>query len=311
MQTILGSGGVIGTELAKALTKYTKNIRLVSRNPKKVNETDQLFKADLLNKEEVNKAVKGSDIVYITVGFPYSTKVWKQSWPKFMKYAIEACEEHNTKLVFFDNIYMYDANYLNGMTEETPINPISEKGKVRKEVAQLVLDAIEKGKLTALIARSADFFGPNIKNTSMLTENVFKMFEKGKKAYWLGSVAFKHSYTYTPEAATATALLGNTEDAYNQVWHLPSADKTLTGKEILELIAHEMGVKPTFRILSKSFLSFMGIFISIMREVKEMYYQYETDYVFNSAKFNKRFNYTPISFKEGVKEIIKANYSVK
>ena len=36
MQTILGSTGVIGNELAKALPQYTNKIRLVSRNPKKL-----------------------------------------------------------------------------------------------------------------------------------------------------------------------------------------------------------------------------------------------------------------------------------
>lgn len=36
MQTILGSNGQIGHELAKELSKhYTTDIRLVSRNPKK------------------------------------------------------------------------------------------------------------------------------------------------------------------------------------------------------------------------------------------------------------------------------------
>ena len=79
MQTILGSGGIIATELAKELTTYTKDIRLVSRNPKKVNETDQLLKADLLNATEVEKAVEGSEIVYVTIGFPYNAKVWQQT----------------------------------------------------------------------------------------------------------------------------------------------------------------------------------------------------------------------------------------
>ena len=48
-QTILGAGGAIGIELAKALTTYTTDIRLVSRNPKKVNLKDELFPADLTN----------------------------------------------------------------------------------------------------------------------------------------------------------------------------------------------------------------------------------------------------------------------
>jgi putative NADH-flavin reductase len=63
MQTILGAGGAIGIELAKSLRTYTNDIRLVSRNPKKVNETDSLFAADLTRRDEIFNAVKGSEVV--------------------------------------------------------------------------------------------------------------------------------------------------------------------------------------------------------------------------------------------------------
>ncbi|HEY6957139.1 MAG TPA: hypothetical protein VI385_17925 [Flavisolibacter sp.] len=43
MQTIIGSRGAIGIPLAKELRKYTTDIRLVSRDPKKSNEQDELF----------------------------------------------------------------------------------------------------------------------------------------------------------------------------------------------------------------------------------------------------------------------------
>jgi nucleoside-diphosphate-sugar epimerase len=129
MQTILGSGGAIGIELAKALTAYTKNIRLVSRHPEKVNATDELMQADLLIEDEVRKAVEGSSVVYLTAGLPYDKKVWKTQWPVIMTNVIAACKQHQAKLVFFDNVYMYDKNYLSGMTEETPVNPPSEKAK--------------------------------------------------------------------------------------------------------------------------------------------------------------------------------------
>ena len=68
MQTILGSGGAVGVALAKALPHYTSTIRLVSRNPTKVNPKDQLFSADLLQPEEVSQAVLGSEVVYLTAG---------------------------------------------------------------------------------------------------------------------------------------------------------------------------------------------------------------------------------------------------
>ena len=140
MHTILGAGGVIGKELARELKKDQRKIRLVSRNPEKVNPDDELFAADLTKSDEVVKAVKGSDVVYLTVGLPYKAKIWQQYWPIIMKNVIEACKAMNAKLVFFDNIYMYDKDYLNTMDENTPINPPSKKGKVRADIAKMLMD---------------------------------------------------------------------------------------------------------------------------------------------------------------------------
>ncbi|MEN8123476.1 MAG: NAD-dependent epimerase/dehydratase family protein [Bacteroidota bacterium] len=308
MQTILGSGGAIGIELAKALKEYTDEIRLVSRAPKLVNSGDELLSADLLNPDEVKRAVKGSSVVYVTIGFSYNHKVWKQNWPRFIKSVIEACIENNCKLVFFDNIYMYDPNYLDGMTEDAPINPSSKKGKIRVEIAKMIMDNIVEGKLTALIARSADFYGPSVKGNSMLTETVFKPLSQGKKANWMASVKYKHSFTYTPDAGRATALLGNTESAYNQVWHLPTAKNPLTGKEWIESISKEMGVKPEYMVASKFIVHIIGLFIPIMREMPEMMYQYNRDYVFNSDKFEQYFNISATPYMEGIREIVKSDY---
>ena len=308
MQTILGSGGAIGIELAKALNEYSTDIRLVSRNPYKINEPDELFQADLLNPRDVREAVEGSSIVYATVGFPYAYKTWKQSWPVFIKNVIDACMEYKSKLVFFDNIYMYDSDHLNGMDEETPINPSSKKGKIRAEIADMIMDKVKEGKLTALIARSADFYGPGIKNTSVLTETVFNPLSKGKKANWMASLNFKHSYTYTPDAGKATALLGNSEKAYNQVWHLPTAENTFTGREWIDTIANEMGVEPKYQVATKFIVNLLGLFNPIMREMPEMMYQYDRDYIFNSDKFTNQFAFEVTPYREGIREIINSDY---
>jgi len=300
IQTILGSGGVIGNELAQALTAYTTNIRLVSRNPKKVNESDQLVQADLLKKEEVFRAVEGSEIVYVTVGFPYSYKIWKENWPVFITHAIEACKVHKAKLVFFDNVYMYDKNYLDGMTEETPIHPPSKKGRVRAQIADMIMQEVSRGQLQALIARSADFYGPGIANSSMLNETVVKPLIAGKKANWVGGANFKHSFTYTPDAGKATALLGNSADAYGQVWHLPTAKDPLTGKEWIEAVAKILDTKPAFQLAPKWMVLIIGLFVPIMKEMVEMTYQYDRDYVFDSSKFETHFKVKPTTYKTGL-----------
>lgn len=85
---------------------------------------------------------------------------------------------------------MYDSAYLNGMSEETPVNPSSKKGKVRAEIAAMIMKQVEEAKLIALIVRSADFYGPGIKNNSMLTETVFKPLSNKKAANWMASLNF-------------------------------------------------------------------------------------------------------------------------
>lgn len=308
MQTILGSGGAIGKELARHLPQYSGKIRLVSRNPQKVNDSDELFKADLRNKEQVLKAVEGSEIVYLTVGLKYNAKVWQKTWPVIVKNVIEACTKYKSKLVFFDNIYMYDKNHLNPMNEETPVNPPSKKGKVRAQIAQMIWDAQKDG-LQALIARAADFYGPGIKGNSVLTETVFNNLKDGKKANWLGSVNYKHSFTYTPDAGKAVAILGNTPEAFGQIWHLPTASNPFTGKEWIEKIANKLEAKPKYQVASKFIVRILGLFIPIMKEMVEMIYQYDRDYVFDSTKFEKKFNFSPTPYLEGINEIVKQDYT--
>ena len=303
MQTILGAGGAIGVELAKALPQYTKQIRLVGRNPKSVNTTDELFKADLTNRDQVMKAVEGSEVVYLTVGIDYNTKLWQDTWPKIMRTVIDACKKHHAKLVFFDNIYMYDPESIPFMTEENPIQPSSKKGKVRAEIAQMVLDEIKNGSLTALIARSADFYGLGT-DKSVLQETVFKNLKAGKAANLLITDKKMHNYTFTKDAGIATAMLGNTTDAFNQVWHLPSSE-ALTGKQWVELFAKELGVQPKIMTAPKFMVAILGLFMPIMKEIYEMLYQYDRDYVFDSSKFQKRFNFKPVTAQEGVKMIVK------
>ncbi len=308
MQTILGAGGAIGTEMAKELTRYTQAIRLVSRNPKKINPTDQLFPADITNADELDNAIAGSEIVYLLVGFPYSVKQWKQYWPSTVRNIIKSCKKHHSKLVFFDNIYMYDPNFLSKMDEDTPQNPSSKKGKIRKEVADMIMKEVQAGTLTALIARSADFYGPGIERNSVLNETATKNLAKGKAANWFCSLDKKHSYTYTPDAMRATALLGNTPDAYQQVWHLPTAPDPLTGREWVDAIAAALEVKPKAMAVPAWVIKTAGLFIPIMRELGEMLYQYDRDYVFSSEKFEKHFGISPTPYQEGIKEMVKADY---
>jgi nucleoside-diphosphate-sugar epimerase len=303
LQTILGSGGGIGIPLAKELKEYTDRVRLVSRNPAKVNVTDELFPLDFNDLSQIDKAIEGSEIVYVTVGFPYSLKVWEATWPRFMQAVIGSCEKYGSKLVFFDNVYMYDRAAIPFMTENSPVNPPSRKGEIRARLRKMILDEVEKKKLTALIARAADFYGPDNRNSGlniMVADNLMK----GKKAQALGDINRIHTYTYTPDAAKATAILGNTPDAYNQEWHVPTTKEKITSLGWAELIAKELKMELRIQKVPKWMLSVLGVFVPMMREFPEMQYQNEQDYIFDSTKFEKRFGITATAPEEGIRKLI-------
>ncbi len=309
MHTILGSGGAIGQALARALKEQNKPVRLISRRPVAVNADDQLFSADLQQAEAVRRAVAGSQVVYLTVGLPYNTKLWQAKWPLFMRNTIEACKQEKAKLIFFDNVYMYDPKAMPYLTESTPVQPKSRKGAVRAAIANMLWQAIESGEVTALIARCADFYGPSIQGTSLLTEIVFKPLSKGKKALWFASVHHKHSFTYVPDAARAMVLLADTPQAFNQVWHLPTDPNPLSGEEWIGAVARALGSKGAFRVLSKNMVRLAGLLSPLLREMPEMWYQYDRDYVFDSSKFNAQFHFKPTAAREGIRAVARADFN--
>jgi nucleoside-diphosphate-sugar epimerase len=234
-------------------------------------------------------------------GIQYKAKVWELQWPVIAMNTINACKKAGAKLVFFDNMYLYNPDKTGNMTEETEIAPTSRKGKVRAMIAKMITDEFNKGDLEALIARAADFYGPGIKN-SLFSEVIVNNLLKGKKANWFASTDKLHNFTFTPDAAKATALLGNTNTAFNQVWHLPSSE-AFTGKQWIEMVASELNVKPGVQVATKSILRILGLFNPIMREFVEMTYQYDRDYYFNSSKFEKTYGIGPTPAKEAIRQI--------
>ena len=302
-QTILGAGGAIGIELAKALPTFTSDIRLVGRNPSKVNSTDELFKADLSNRDQVHKSIEGSEIVYLTIGFDYNTKLWQKMWVPLIKNVIDGCLQHNTKLVFFDNVFAIGGDNVKHITESSPFSPTSKKGEVRAEVDKLIIDSIEKNKLNAIIARSADFFS-GVKDKSLLMNMVYDNLAKGKKAQWFCDTKVIHSTSYTPDLGKGTAILGNSKDAYNQIWNLPTDPQKITGEEWINLFASEMNTSNKYQVLPGWGIKALGLFVPVLKEMYEMRYQYDRDYYFDSSKFNKHFNYTPTTNADAVKQTV-------
>lgn len=306
MHTILGAGGPVANALTKELINNNETVRLVSRKPVKINgKTITWQKADLLNYDEILAAAQGSTVIYLTAGLVYDKDIWKQQWPVIIQNVINVTKATGARLIFFDNVYMY--GLVNGsMTEDTPYHPSSVKGQIRAGIANTLMAEVEAGNIRATIARAPDFYGTESTN-SFIDMMVLSNYAKKKAAQWIGDPDKKHNYIYIPDAGRAMFLLGQNRDSDNQIWHLPTAP-AVTGKQFLDIAAAAYGVKPKYMRIRKFMLWIFGLFKKVIMGTVEMYYQFDHDYIFDSSKFERTFNFKPTSYEEGIKTMSQSLY---
>lgn len=311
MQTILGANGQIGEELARELKRnFTSSIRIVSRNAKKVNDTDEVFSADLSIREKAIEAVKGSEIAYFTLGLPISSDLWEKQFPLILRNVIDACKINGTKLVFFDNTYMYPQDD-RVLTEETTFAPVGRKGRVRRKMAEMVLKEMESGELEAVICRAPEFYGPG-KTQSITNTLIFNNIKEGKKLKVPLSASKKRSLIWTPDASRATALIGNTPDAFGQTWHLPVDKSHPTYKEFIRMASAIYGRELKYAVVPKLMFKIGSFFNRSAKELLELLPRYEYDNLFDDSKFRKKFpDFQVTSYKQGIKIIKDEQLSAK
>lgn len=298
VQTVLGANGAIARELSRALARLPLTVRQVSRSPQRVNPGDEVFAADLLDAEAARRAVAGSDVAYLVAGLKYETATWQAQWPRLMRNVIDACKHSGSRLVFFDNVYAY-GRVQGPMTEETPFNPCTRKGEVRARVATLLLDEMRAGALTAMIVRSADFYGPAA-TRSFPQATVFDRLEAGKTPQWIGDPKAVHTFTFTPDAGGALASLGQSALAYGQTWHAPTSMEPLGGEAFVRLACELAGRPYALQVAPRWMLRVMGWFMPVLRENEEMMYQFEHDYRFDSSRIERVFGLAPTSYRQGI-----------
>ncbi|MFT4081362.1 MAG: NAD-dependent epimerase/dehydratase family protein [Nocardioides sp.] len=306
MQTILGANGQIAEELTRYLhDNITHDLRLVSRHPTKVHETDQLFQANLMDADATAAAVEDSDIAYLTVGLPIDSALWEQQFPVMMTNTIAACQKHGTKLVFFDNTYMYPRTST-PQTEDTAFEPIGRKATVRAQIATMLLDQMRAGTIEAVICRAPEFYGPG-KTKSLTNSAVFDRINQGKRPMVPISAHTRRSIIWTPDASRAMGLIGNTPDAYGQTWHLPIDPDRQTYANMIAIASEVTGRKIPYTTVPETVFKLGALVNASVKEANELMPRYRQDNIFDSTKFATRFpDFTVTTYRKGITEILKA-----
>jgi nucleoside-diphosphate-sugar epimerase len=302
VHSVVGGNGTIGAVAVRHLAAAGCEVRIVQRHPRLIEGAVATASADVLDLDGLTKAVEGSDVIYLILGLPYDAKVWLEGFPRAVSHAVEAARRVGARLVYFDNVYMYGP--VQGvMTEDTPDNPTTQKGLARARAARVLMEAVEKGAIRGLIARSADFYGDYRPFDQV--KAMAKKLVKGQKAQLLLRDDRVHSLTYIPDAGRAVAALGQQADAFDAIWHMPTDPNALTGAQLVALIGALLGKDARHTVLPKLLLRMVGLFDGTVRGLLEMSYQFEQDYRVDSSKIARAYGLTATPMRQGLAEHLK------
>lgn len=296
IHTVLGANGAIGMAVIKELEARQLQIR-------KVSTRSNWVQANLLRREDAKKAIDGSSHVYLCIGLPYNAAVWETQWPQIMRNVIEACEKAEARLIFFDNVYMYASPLPIPFDEDSPQSPSSIKGKARKQTAELMIEGLRSGKLKGLIGRSADFYGERAVNSPFYISFLERMLQ-GKDPQTLVSPEVEHTYANVLDNGRALVELALNDDCYGQVWHLPVGEP-ITAIGMLALFNKKLGSDFKLKVMPTLLKKVLSIFMPVLKETREMEYQFEQKYVMSDHKFRARFPHFEVSsYQEGVNRMV-------
>lgn len=298
VSVVLGARGGAGSALVRELSRQGQSVRAVTRGqPGPDLPGVEWLRADVTNAAEVAQAAQGAGMVYHAAQPPYHR--WPEEFPAMNAAVVQGAAQAGAKLVVIDNLYMYGP--VDGpLREGLPETATTRKGRVRADLTRELLRAHREGQLPVAVARFADYFGPGVTN-SLASEAFFAAVLRGEPPVWFGRADLPHSLTFIDDLARAAVLVGGREDAYGQVWHVPT-DTALSAQQLADLAAQEAGVGHVLvNALPIEVVRALSAENPVMGELEELRYQVEAPFVVDGTRFGQTFDFGPTSNREAVR----------
>jgi len=296
LHVVFGAGQV-GRAMSTRLAGMGLPVRVVSRSrPAALPDGADWRGADATDPGAAAEAAAGASVIYQCLNAPYTD--WPKRFPPLQRGVLAAAERRDALLVSLENVYGYGPTGGRAMTENLPLAATSVKGRTRAAMTQELLAAAEAGRVRIAIGRASDFFGAAAVDSS-LGERVFGNAVAGKSADFVGNPDLPHTYSYIPDIAAGLATLGTDERAIGGVWHLPGPE-TVTTRELLELVAADVGHPVGVRVLPKLAVRALGVFNPTIRELVELSYEFEQPFVLDTSKYESTFGTTATPLKTAV-----------
>jgi nucleoside-diphosphate-sugar epimerase len=299
---VLGTGA-IGRATMEELVKRGEPVRMVNRSGKmeEVPAGVEVMASDLYDPAKVKEVTRNVQVVYQASQPNYNQ--WPEKFPLLQKSIIDGLTGSSAKLVLVENLYMYGDTNGKSMTEDTPNNAHTRKGRVRAEISKTAFNAHREGRVKVTAARGGNFFGPWGTDSTM-GARVFYPLLRGKPAQLIGRTDIPHSHTYTRDFGRALVLLGERDEADGQVWHVPNDQPMISQGELVHMFGEEAGVEPKISSMGKLMMSIGGLFIPAAKETMEMMYEFDKPFIVDSSKFEKTFGMKAIPISEAIRETV-------
>lgn len=300
LHVIFGTGPV-GRAIATELTAQGKSIRMVNRSGRKdISESIEVLSGDAKNQDFTRQASEGASHVYFALNPAYHQ--WLEEFPSMQTSVLQATIANQAKLIAMENVYMYGNTHGKPITEDTPYNAHTRKGKLRADMHHELMDAHQAGKVQVVTGRASDFFGLRVLQSAM-GERVFGYAVQGKVPQTLGNPDLLHTQTYMKDIGKALVILAQADDAYGQAWHIPSP-RTVSQREFVNLIGQVMGKDLNVSVPPKVILRILSLFNKDLKEVMEMLYEFEENFVVDASKFDRKFGNIATPLEEAIAETV-------
>ena len=302
-KSIVFGTGPLGLWVAQTLAEKGKQVTLVNRKGKitqKLSDQIKFAVGDATDSASVYQICKEADVVFHCAMPPYIE--WPDKFPPLTKGILEGVSRAGAKLIYGDNLYMYGDTEGRPISENLPYAATGHKGKVRAEMAEILLNAHKKGEVQVVIGRGSDFYGPQVVN-SAFGEMFFKAALSGKPANLLGNIDLPHTYTYIKDFAKTLVKLSENDKSFGQVWHVPNAS-TIATRQLVGLVEKEIGQPIKVRAAGRLMVTLLGLFNPMLKEMKEMMYEWEQPYVVEHSKFEETFGADTTPHEVAIKETV-------
>lgn len=299
---IFGTGPLGMALLRELKLRGVQDIRMVNRSGQLPGDDKvQVIRGDASQGSNAIEICKDASVVYHCAQPGYLN--WPKQFPALTKGILEGAAAANAKLIYADNLYMY-GRVNTPLKENLPYRAEGKKGITRARMAKELMKAHKIGNVRLAIGRASDFYGPGVLKQSFMGERVFGFALSGKPVDVLGNLDVPHTYTYIDDFARGLATLGQEDRALGEVWHIPSAD-TITTRQLLQLLFDELESDCKVRASSRGVVSILSLFHPMMKEIKEIFYEFERPFVVDHSKFVREFgDHSTTTHKEAVRQTI-------